>query len=74
MLIAGHHFTPDWLGRAVCGCGTRWTDIAGATEADIDRPGWAHIGTLTAAEYRQIEAERERRWRLGLGQAAEVVA
>ncbi len=38
-----------------------------AHKEDINKLGWAHSGTLTETEYNQIDAERERIWRLAKG-------
>lgn len=61
--IAGHTFQTNNLGRRVCvACNKPWTLIAGATEADIDRNGIAHVGPLSRREYEEICAERDRIW------------
>lgn len=58
-MISGHtfHDTPHGLS---CACGMRWVDLLLARAEHIGKPGWAHVGYLSADEYRQIEAERER--------------
>jgi hypothetical protein len=73
MTTAGHYFAADWLGRLTCGCGTRWTSIAGTTREQVGQPGIAHIGTLTATECAEIEAARDAQWLRGLGRAVELV-
>lgn len=65
--IAGHTFAIGDDGKERCACGKEWVDVAPATKADIGKQGWAHQGTLTENELAQIDAERERRWRLGMG-------
>jgi hypothetical protein len=42
-------------------------DVAPASRVDIGKAGWAHSGNLTENELNQIDAERERRWRVGMG-------
>jgi hypothetical protein len=59
--IAGHSFEPPDSPEARCACGRWWADICDATEADIGKPGLAHIGTLNTVEHGQIVAERTRR-------------
>lgn len=59
-MIAGHVFGGDAAGR--CSCGRTWAEIAGCTEADIGRSGIAHVGHLSADEWLEIIAERERVW------------
>lgn len=58
-VIAGHVFDPI---SGACSCGRRFSDISGATEKDIERPYFAHVGNLTETEYREIVAERDRLW------------
>jgi len=65
--IAGHTFVSRPNGRDECSCGKTWVDIAPATEDDIKKEGWAHSGSLTEFEYKQIVKERERRWDVGMG-------
>jgi len=65
--IAGHTFV-DKIGERVCrDCGKTWVYVAAATKQNIHQNGWAHSGTLTEHEYKQIDDERERLWRLGMG-------
>lgn len=65
--IAGHTFveTPD--GRRCEVCKKLWVDVSGATDEDVDKPGWAHQGNLTKHELGQIRAEVDRLWELGRG-------
>lgn len=65
--IAGHTFveTPD--GRRCTGCNKLFVDIAGVTEDQIEKTGWAHSGTLTRHEYNQIKDEVNQLWEIGRG-------
>jgi hypothetical protein len=54
--IAGHTF---FNGRCA-ECGRLWLDIRHCDETYIGESGYAHSGTLNAAEVSQIQAERER--------------
>lgn len=65
--IAGHTFVLSPDGKEKCACGKEWIDVAPASKQDIKKLGWAHSGELTETEYGQIDAERERRWRIGMG-------
>jgi hypothetical protein len=67
--IAGHDFRETPGGRVCVGhsmanygpCGARWLHVRTATEADIERPyGFAHLGKMNWAEYREIRKEVER--------------
>jgi rubredoxin len=65
--IAGHTFeeTPD--GRKSKVCGKKFVDIAGVTEDQIEKTGWAHSGTLTRTEFKEIKDEVNRLWEVGKG-------
>lgn len=64
--IAGHTFVDGPEGKK-CACGKLWLDVAPASRADIGQAGWAHAGSLTEAEYNEIDRERERIWEVGKG-------
>lgn len=47
--IAGHTFE-----NGVCSCGCKRVNLSGVTRAAIGKEGWAHYGSLTEGEYREI--------------------
>lgn len=61
-MIAGHLFVIGFEGR--CSCGKVFQDIVGVQREHIGKDGWAHTSHLSAGEYDQIIAEKERIWGL----------
>lgn len=61
-MIAGHVFSLE----GKCSCGYRFADISSARREDIGKPYWAHTGSLTDNEFREIEAERDRIYDLAM--------
>lgn len=68
-MVAGHTFGPS--ANAQCDCGQRFVDIAPATPENVGQTGWAHTGCLTAKEYEEIVAEKERIWACVAGVSAQ---
>lgn len=66
-IIAGHHFEDTSNGRRCVStdcngrvCFMSWLSIRDATADDLDQPGIAHVGNLSAQELASIVTARTR--------------
>ena len=58
-LVAGHTWVDTPAGKACATCPMTRRRLHTATEADIDKEGWAHLGALNHTEYGEIVADRK---------------
>lgn len=67
--IAGHRFIETTHGRICSVCNKFYVDISIVQKSDIGKTGWAHVGVLYEREYKEIQDENERMWKLLVGVA-----